>query len=69
VDDAEMHRLVHDRLGVQIEVEMARFLKHAGEARTVTTDLSPVYVIGGDARTGIAVRTIVPPELFTAVEP
>jgi hypothetical protein len=49
---------------------MTRYvLKTLNDPQTAGVRALPIAVIGGDARTGIAIRTFIPPDLFTAAQP
>jgi hypothetical protein len=54
VGEAELRRLVRDRLGLRIEPEMSRYLL----GRSVESDQA-VAVFGSDARTGVPRREMV----------
>jgi hypothetical protein len=57
VDAADVRRVLLMKLGLRIELEMSRYLagrfEHSSEA---------VAVMGGDARTGTAVRRLITPD-------
>jgi hypothetical protein len=54
VGEAELRRMVRDRLGLRIEAEMSRYLL----GRSAESD-QPVAVFGSDARTGVPRREVV----------
>jgi hypothetical protein len=70
VDEETIRRLIRQHLGLRVEDEMTRYvLKTINDPQTAGVGASPVPVIGGDARTGIAIRTFIPPDMFTAAQP
>jgi len=71
VDEKAIRRLICEKLGLRLEDEMIRYvLKSIEDVQSAGVPVSPIPVIGGNARTGIATRTFIPPELlFTAAQP
>lgn len=69
MDAEEVRNLFRDRLGILLEPEMCRYvLKQLGTAPADDGAGASIPVIGGDARTGVALRRVVPLELLTAVQ-
>ena len=52
----QVHELLLSRLGLRVEPEMGKYL-----ADLLVSSTEPVAVIGGDARTGAAVRRMIAP--------
>ena len=71
LDADEVREMFLDRLGIRLEPEMCRYvLARLAETAPAAGDAgTPIPVIGGDARTGVALRRMVPLELLTAVQP
>lgn len=68
MDADQVRKLFLDRLGIRLEPEMCRYVAgRIGDGSAGESGAS-IPVIGGDARTGVALRRTVPPELLTAVQ-
>lgn len=55
--------------GIRLQDEMAKYvLRRLEERQAASVPLGEVPVMGGDAKTGVAVRTTVPLDVLAAVQ-
>ena len=68
MDANEVRKLFRHRLGIRLEPEMCRYVLGQISQPAANSATAEIPVIGGDARTGVALRRMVPLDLLTAVQ-
>jgi hypothetical protein len=69
VEARDVQETFREKLGIRLGNEMAKYvLRRLNERQGAGLPLGEIPIMGGDAKTGVAVRTMAPLNLLAAVQ-